>query len=514
MKKTILFTASFCFVLMFTIVQLYKVFTLDFFHLVQIIPDDTFYYFEIARNFLINGVPSFDGKDTTTSGYHMLWFLIISGSLKTFSFNRIETIQFFSLVSISLSTLFVYGAFFKFRKQQNILFICLLSAFFTSFSFLNNMISSMEWVLLIPLHIILYFMFLNEDHKYFKIKCCFFFILGVLGSLSRTDFGAIAFIFISFSMLYYFCEKKRNKFLESLSLLLGAIIGLLICFSWHYYHTDSIIQVSAKIKSMWGLKAGISPVPIIQQIVRVFVYLPRTNLPEVKLLLIQNSKVIFSLLLIFMTSFLFIFKTQITKIRLKFSSEKDLLFYISIAIVLFYTCFYSINSTSIQIWYTAHLTVPCFYISYYLLSKIKNEINLSYALLMISLINSTLYFMSPPIYQGQKGSAHFAEALKLIKGKIGISDAGLVGFHKHNIINLDGLVNNELYPYAPYRLHCYLLDSKIEYFTGFGADFNNLFSYDNSKFSTKHYWKDSKGKTFSILKVDFETLKKDPKCNK
>ena len=46
-------------------------------YLVGVIPDDTFYYLKIARNFANTGYSSFDGVNPT-NGYHPAWMILLA----------------------------------------------------------------------------------------------------------------------------------------------------------------------------------------------------------------------------------------------------------------------------------------------------------------------------------------------------------------------------------------------------------------------------------------------------
>jgi hypothetical protein len=69
----------------------------------RLIPDDAYYYFQVARNIVEIGIPSFDGI-TLASGYHPLWMIICVLLYKIFPTYLVE-----SVVVVSLLLYFIYS---------------------------------------------------------------------------------------------------------------------------------------------------------------------------------------------------------------------------------------------------------------------------------------------------------------------------------------------------------------------------------------------------------------------
>ena len=70
----ILFGAAFA---LFTL-SVWRLLTADIDSLLQDVPDDSFYYLQIARNLVASGRSTFDGS-SLTNGYHPLWMVVLSG---------------------------------------------------------------------------------------------------------------------------------------------------------------------------------------------------------------------------------------------------------------------------------------------------------------------------------------------------------------------------------------------------------------------------------------------------
>ena len=62
-----------------------------------------------------------------------------------------------------------------------------------------------------------------------------------------------------------------------------------------------------------------------------------------------------------------------------------------------------------------------------------------------------------------------------LPGKIGSWNAGIISYYEgQHIINLDGLMNDEIYPYAKADdLECYFIKKQINYVVDFTAMFSN-----------------------------------------
>ncbi len=116
--------------------------------IVQYLPDDAFYYLGISRNLGLLGKSSFDGGQTLTTGYHPLWawaseFLGWLGGYQPMRMLR-EMIIVSGVLSLGAAAVAGRLAWRNATTTLPVIMVLL-----TSFSYLNNSVSAMEWCLVI-----------------------------------------------------------------------------------------------------------------------------------------------------------------------------------------------------------------------------------------------------------------------------------------------------------------------------------------------------------------------------
>ena len=90
------------------------VLTADVDRLLQVVPDDTFYYLEIARHLARTGRSTFDGL-STTNGYHPLWMAVLWG-LATLIEDRMALLRAALGLSFVLHAGVALGVFYAVRR--------------------------------------------------------------------------------------------------------------------------------------------------------------------------------------------------------------------------------------------------------------------------------------------------------------------------------------------------------------------------------------------------------------
>lgn len=490
--------------------------------LLQWLPDDTFYYLALANHFVAQGLWTFDGGQTVTTGFHPLWAYLLVPLAYLSGDNKLLFMQQVAGVSFTLAIILPCGAAVHFFSKNNYLSLLLLTVFLSAMSFLANSVSGMEWSLTL---IISAFYHLRLTSVPNAVKSIF--LLGLLGSLARSEFGVFAFSYVFAALLIFWFTQRRDFIFPSLSGLSGAVIGLGILFLHNFYFSGEFLQSSSQIKIFWSEAFGHSGVPILLQFLRIIFYIPTLRLDVPTALKLMNYAN--PLLLIVMISLgvgIFIgfrkrFLTLIRIIQANPASAFPLL--ASILILNSYLLLYAFNAFASQIWYTALLTVPAFVVLHFILQCVTATHQLNTNIVMGGLVtiiatNLSLFHFSAPIYQGQELGKSIGLALKQVNAeRIGISDAGIVSFYQGGtIINTDGLVNNEIKNYLYHgRLECYLLDKHIRYTSGFGSSELAV----AEKFGPIEWNTFSKLKTFSyrdfqvaVREINFSQLAELPKC--
>ena len=468
-----------------------RVDTAPLYLITQYIPDDSFYYLEIARNLAMRGLSSVDGGQTTTTGYHPLWAWVCVVIAHLVRFDRMALLRGMILTSgvLALGTVLALSVF-AWRRSLMLLSVITLSI--TSFSFLYNSVSAMEWSLMIVFSTATVFALASaqrDSKPGFMLPGLF--ILGTLGSLARSDFGGQTACYLCAALAVWLIRGEKRFFLPSLSALLGASAGLAITLSRDYLLTGSFVQGSARMKSIWSKFGGHSPLPFIPVMLRSVIYdlIHRPKLIHHAVASISKERQpgaahltgaamtigILLLLAFLVTAWIAICLRSLRSRATDLAPEHALFLLLSAGFtIVLYAGVDVFNSFALQIWYSAQITVAIVILLYFMAKAVAASGHSRWAhavLALVTISNLVCFALSKPKYGPQARTLAVALATKQLAGnaRVGFPDSGIFNFaYGGTAINLDGLVNNEIVNYAPYRLPCYLLDKKIEYFTGFG----------------------------------------------
>lgn len=464
---------------------------------VQYIPDDAYYYLTLARNFSSLGIWTFDSGVSVTSGFHLLFAYLLSSLL---FFLDLDTNSFVTSALI-MSTLFTLASisvmWFWGLKQKNVLFLMFFVLVISSRNFVYNTVSLTEWSLTILIASVYCVWFFSKLKNPLITITNFLvlFMVGLLGSLARSDFGLFPFSIFLATTAFLFKRNANKKLLFAFVGLMGTLTGLLAVLIHNYIFTNEILQSSAKMKTYWAkfLAPNYYAVPsLIGEIIGF------TGLLFLALLIVLAILPKFTRKMDTRSS---IDENQKTNFH-----NRSYSFYIMLVsgaiCILGYTLFYSRNGV-IQLWYTSNLITPIliiiFAISDYVTGSLHKHVKYIFSLLLLS----TLIFNISQLYPISTIKAPWPHQKFLFDAgvylnenspncKIGGWNAGIIGYYQGgHIINLDGLVNNDIYLYAVNNdLPAYLSSRKICYV----IDFENMLThepyrvrggYDDPDFLTK-----------------------------
>lgn len=453
---------------------------------VQYIPDDAYYYLTLARNFSSLDLWTFDSGISVTSGFHPLFAYLLSGGYSLLQLNASN----FVILGIILSLLFacasVVTMLFWGFKHKNSLFLIFLALIISSQNFVYNTVSVTEWSLTVLISSIYYVWFFTKyEHEIIKTTdFLVLFVLGLLGSIARADFGLFPFSIMAATLIIslIIITTKRQVFFAFAGLS-GTITGVLLLLGHNYIFTNEFLQSSAKMKAYWaqlslpnyyaapllvGNIIGLAGLLLLAILIAIAV-LPKfinkqngrsnpnndTNQPHHK----QNKA---------------------------FDDDKKQSFFIMIiaagVCILGYTLVYARNG-AIQPWYTGNLILPVlmliFGVSDYIIGSLHEKSKTLFSLLSLIAILfniSNIY----PINENDSPWPHQKIMLNVgnylnkntLNARVGAWNAGIIGYYEGgNIINLDGLVNNDIFSYAvDNRLPAYLESRDITYI----VDFENM----------------------------------------
>ena len=225
---------------------------------VQFVPDDAYYYLQLAKNFVKFRYWTFDSGLSVASGFHPLLAYLLALIYKIFRPDAgtfvIIDVALDSIITLSL----VIWAWVKGFTQQNTIFLIFLALCVGARSFVFNSVSGVEWPLVI-VFACAYCVIFYKTTDLFK-GCMEMFVIGLLSSLARTDTGLFPFALFLASLILSAprLDKEKAALISSLSGLIGAIIGLGIALLNTYLSTGNIIQSSARMKFYWS-QFGSSP---------------------------------------------------------------------------------------------------------------------------------------------------------------------------------------------------------------------------------------------------------------
>jgi len=448
---------------------------------VQYIPDDAYYYLTLARNFSHQGLWTFDSGISLTSGFHLLFAYLLAGAFSLFQFTNPGFVIFGILLSLIFALGSILAVWFLGFTQKNALILMFFALVVSSQNFVFNVVSVTEWsltVLVSGLYCIWFFTRIRTStiarNDYYWL-----FALGFLGSLARSDFGLLPFGIAAAVLVLFFASMVSKEELRfSWVGLAGAVVGLLLLFFHNYFTTSEILQSSAKIKTYW---------------MRI---LPESY--DVGPFMLKQLLGIGGLLLLVLLFVAAIWPQVKQKKRVRPNTVQMVMFLSSAVCILGYVIFYS-RTPGVQPWYSANFIIPVVLlvggISGFMSDQIRNKIvlALTFPILIVLIVNVSSQY---PIDSIHSPWAHQASQFQAgvylhdypLPGKVGAWNAGVLGYYEGgHIINLDGLVNNDVYEYIIHNeLPEYLSSRDIVFILDFEIMLEDHFpargGYDDPRF--------------------------------
>jgi hypothetical protein len=455
---------------------------------VQYIPDDAYYYLSLARNFSSLGFWTFDSGVSTTSGFHLLFAYLLAGVYKLLEPDGSRFVIYGVILS-SAGTIAALIVFWSWAlRHRNILFLMFLTLLFTSQNLVYNAISVTEWSLTL-LMAALYCVWLlarYERRPVTSFDALLLFTLGLLGSLARSDFGLLPFAMLV-SVFTLHVKNTVKPILLPLWGFAGSLAGLIVLFTHNYIFTSEFLQSSAKMKAYWaqGSVPNYYIVPLmVGEIIGLaglsFLALLIATAVLSKLVagkesaqgrIRQNNSVVLQRHSLLKTEHPLLFSP---------SHNVVLLLLAGVVSILGYIWFYAPNP-DVQSWYSANLIVPIlmvvFAVSDYATVSIRNAYVmpvLSLLCLSVVILNVTkLYPLNSvnALWPHQSIMFQAGQHLNLypLEARVGSWNAGIIGYYEGgNVVNLDGLVNNDIYDYVTNgSLPAYMGSRNIHYIIDF-----------------------------------------------
>jgi len=472
--------------------------------LVAAVPDDAFYYLELAQNFAASGKWSFDSQ-AAASGFHLLYGYLLA---LWYWFAAPQWQTSFFVFGIINSSLCVAGAYCALRGTEYIFKRALPPIAITPFLERFGLFSAtglLETALVIAL---MAWCFRELAYSTItertpgRLRCLGLFALGILGSLARTDFGL--FIGVAFCCSLALQLPKRS-ILASACLLAGCITGIGLIFLHTFSITGLFLQASAATKTFWSAQIGHNANGI-WGLIRDGLTSPFALLPMALKQIITVLLGVYSLVLLQQQHLLKSTSTKHsnasnvqakTMIKTSLSDHWARHWLASSALITLLAALfvYSRNSQALQFWYYGNLLIPCsIVLTVWYLWLFRARPQPLYIILVGCVCAAGLVLPQTP-FPGQATNYTIAKAIDEFiphandNVLIGSWNAGIYRHvSKTNIVNLDGLVNDEIFPYLQgNNLYDYIAAREIRFLLD-GADM-----FSNPVFAKRGgYWQDNR----------------------
>ena len=438
--------------------------------LIGVVPDDAFYYIQMARHKVIDGFWTFDGISPAT-GFHFLYgyFLVFIYSV----FGEVDWRQLYLIVGI-LSSIFIgLAAYFVSRSAENLfgrksVFLA-VAPFLTPIALMQSTVMMESWLVLFFSAATIFFLVLDKSPSIFDGVILL--ILGVLGSLSRTDYGMLPGVIFAVYLISY-PIVKNNGLKRSAFVLMGAVIGIAIVLMQNFYISGQLAQASAQTKFYWSSLAGHDIFAPIRLVMSTTLPLPSYHYGTLN----KAIKIIAVLCAVCFSGYSLYVFLQAAR-RRKHLPELAVAAGCLLTIV-GYILFYRHNSQALLNWYASNFIAPTGIVlaatGFFLFDR-KILMPAIAAFCTYAFIGASSIFTVPwPHQVGMMQAGLFLKELKS-DARYASWNAGIISyFSGTNLINIDGLTNDEVLPFIKSNtLFDYIISKKIDYLIDYETMLNN-----------------------------------------
>jgi len=223
------------------------------FLIANVLPDDAFYYFQIARNIVAGDGSSFDGVNLT-NGFHPLWLLINLPAFAWFP-GELWPIQFLLLISVGLNlatALFLYRILSRFIESKWLKNFLLAVYLFNPFVLLET-INGLETALSLFFITLFIWWWLEVSGRPTTRNFVIAGVVGGLMMLARLDniffFAAFLLWIVATGSAKLFPVREGKSQLVTISrfILCSSLVAVVVIFPWVIWNwlTFGMISTSA-----------------------------------------------------------------------------------------------------------------------------------------------------------------------------------------------------------------------------------------------------------------------------
>ena len=449
--------------------------------LICFVPDDAFYELQLARHFVATGIWSFDSGFTSTTGFHLFNVYLMSLFPWVLADPLLALRVWMGVgIALSIASIFIICHFTERRFGALALlpvFLVLTSRFFQI---------SCSSILEFPFVIVLAAAYTTAGFSSRSEKSpgalVRIFLLGMLGSLVRSDFGGLPLAFVIACAARFLWNRRHDFMAASLVGLCGAVAGLFLVSMHNFFLSGHLLSDSARVKALAGHRSGYSVM----------------NSLLLTVLTVASSKVEFFLIfaivgvgVLALVVASALRERQGTSAQIAEPSGGDNYFLAgagACAIVIYVLVYGFVPS--IQPWYTANFVIPIV-----LVLSACTQWSESRPMLRAAIVGAFVLALVPhlrnsykPVWPHQRHMYEMSQYLAEHppNGRMAGWNVGIVGyFLDGKVTNLDGLMNDQIYADIRDRtVEEYLDRSRIKYLVDFprqinSADLGNMGGYDS-----------------------------------
>lgn len=430
-------------------------------HIESFVPDDAFYYLELARNRSVLGIWSMDGMNIA-SGFHLFWgyFLYL---LNIVLGVKVSLLTIFGIGAAINSTLVAIAFYLLLRvceRHWGRWSSILILSFFLSPMIMRITTNLMESSLYIfAASALVFHLWGNESPN---LPWILFFV--VLGVLTRVDFVILPVMFSLGALIF-----KRIRFWNFVRVNLVLLLSVLLYLLHNYLVFGHLIQRSAQIKEFLSKIEGPSSIRVSYLNVNLF-------FPYIWQ---ETPRIIFKVLLL-LVIILILLSVRKFPIFPKLSNGQLGLMFSSISSFFLYFALYRYNSSGLQPWYAANFLVIGSLAIVGLIAIFPSKVSRLVTSISLSLM---LLFSLPisfaPIWPNQlilkQASTFMNDRYPGIK--YAAWNSGILSFNSVSpVTNLDGLVNDRIYSYVTsYRTYDFIQDQNIRFIVDFDETLREIY---------------------------------------
>lgn len=468
-------------------------------------PDDAFYYLEIAREFGRHGVWSFDRGRTITSGFHPLfgYFSALVERLLPGG-DRVELrLEMHAVVAVA-ATLVAVALLVRVARRlfpRGVATAALMVGAAGGLCMLP--FEGMEWSFTVLAGALTAHFFAKKQQRWLAVAL-------VLGSTCRTDFALVG-IALAVARASVDLRFRASTTRREVALIVGAtLLGLAAVTLHSFVISGHLVQASARMKSYWGAALGydvwygIEPASYAfapgYLLTRALDFGPKTLVVPMALLAGMYVSA----------------RPRVAA----FGSEQRVVLRWSLVSILGYALVYAKISVLAQNWYSAHFVVPLFLLVASLASAVAARAHAGVTALAAVLAALNVWDARRPIAIAPvdlRALEHLErDSSVTLAGSWNAGAFGYLGGEK--VVNVDGLVNDDVYPYVVRdRLHCYFVHERLPFVVEapdwFTPKHASYMGFANGKLVAAMRPYDGGPGRFTVWTVDLARLAEDPACS-